>query len=50
MSSEQSSLTCRDCLIYNYEDKKLIVAIDLDENIIVNTNDVLLVTKKHLLA
>jgi mannose-1-phosphate guanylyltransferase len=36
----------RDCLIYNYEDKKLIVAIDLDENIIVNTNDVLLVTKK----
>lgn len=36
----------RDSLIYNYEDKKLIVGIDLDENIIVNTNDVLLITKK----
>lgn len=36
----------RDSLIYNYEDKKLIVGIDLDENIIVNTKDVLLITKK----
>ncbi len=36
----------RDSLIYNYEDKKLIVGIDLDENIIVNTEDVLLITKK----
>lgn len=36
----------RDSLIYNYEDKKLIVGIDLDETIIVNTPDVLLVTKK----
>ena len=36
----------RDSLIYNYEDKKLIVGVDLDENIIVNTDDVLLITKK----
>mgnify|MGYP005853448271 FL=1 len=36
----------RDSLIYNYEDKKLIVGIDLDEMIVVNTNDVLLITKK----
>lgn len=37
----------RDSLIYNYEDKKLIVGIDLDENIIVNTKDVLLIAKKE---
>lgn len=36
----------RDTLIYNYEDKKLIVGIDLDENIIVNTSDVILIAKK----
>lgn len=36
----------RDSLIYNYEDKKLIVTVDLDETIIVNTNDVLLISKK----
>lgn len=36
----------RDTLIYNYEDKKLIVGVDLDENIIVNTHDVLLIAKK----
>ncbi len=36
----------RDSLIYNYEDKKLIVGIDLDENIVVNTKDVLLIAKK----
>jgi len=35
-----------DTLIYNYEDEKLVVGIDLDEHIIVNTNDVLLVAKK----
>ncbi len=40
----------RDSLIYNYEDKKLIVGIDLDENIIVNTPDVLLITKKNSVA
>lgn len=37
----------RDSLIYNYEDKKLIVGIDLEENIIVNTHDVILITKKN---
>jgi len=37
----------KDSLIYNYENKKLIVGIDLDENIIVNTNDVLLIAKKN---
>jgi len=36
----------RDSLIYNYDDKKLIVGVDLDENIIVNTNDVILIAKK----
>lgn len=36
----------RDSLIYNYDDKKLVVGIDLDESIIVNTNDVLLIAKK----
>ncbi|MDH7476426.1 MAG: sugar phosphate nucleotidyltransferase [Microgenomates group bacterium] len=36
----------RDSLIYNYEDKKLIVGIDLDEQIVVNTNDVILIAKK----
>lgn len=36
----------RDSLIYNYEDKKLIVGIDLDGHIIVNTKDVILIAKK----
>jgi mannose-1-phosphate guanylyltransferase len=36
----------RDSLIYNYEDKKLIVGIDLDETLVVNTADALLIAKK----
>lgn len=40
----------RDSLIYNYEDNKLIVGIDLDENIVVNTKDVVLITKKTSVA
>jgi len=36
----------RDSLIYNYDEKKLIVGIDLDEHIIVNTHDVILIAKK----
>ncbi|MBI4009491.1 mannose-1-phosphate guanylyltransferase [Candidatus Roizmanbacteria bacterium] len=36
----------RDSLIYNYQDKKLIVGIDLDELVVVNTDDVLLLAKK----
>ncbi len=35
-----------DNLIYNYEDKKLIVSIDLEDMLVVNTADVLLVTRK----
>ncbi len=35
-----------DSLIYNYENKKLVVAVDLKEMIIVNTDDVLLITNK----
>lgn len=37
---------CEDNLVYNYEDKKIIVGIDLSEHIIINTKDVLLVAKK----
>ncbi len=37
---------CLDNLIYNYEGKKLVVGIDLNEHIIINTKDVLLVAKK----
>ncbi|MEO6509334.1 MAG: sugar phosphate nucleotidyltransferase [Patescibacteria group bacterium] len=35
-----------DTLIYNYEDKKLIVGIDMEDMLVVNTDDVMLVTKK----
>lgn len=35
-----------DSLIYNYEDKKLVVCIDIDSAIVVNTPDVLLITLK----
>jgi len=37
----------KDSLIYNYDDSKLIVGVDLDENIIINTKDVILITKKN---
>ena len=37
---------CEDNLIYNYDNDKLIVAIDLNDFLVVNTKDVLLVTKK----
>lgn len=37
----------KDSLIYNYDDKKLIVGVDLDEHIIVNTEDVILIAKKN---
>lgn len=36
----------KDNLIYNYEDSKLIVAIDLENLLVVNTQDVLLVASK----
>lgn len=35
-----------DNLVYNYESGKLVVGIDLDNLLVVNTNDVLLVAKK----
>ncbi len=35
-----------DNLVYNYEDKKLLVGIDLDDLLIVNSGDVILVCKK----
>lgn len=35
-----------DSLVYNYEADKLVVGIDLDEILVINTKDVLLVTKK----
>ncbi|MGB4965880.1 MAG: sugar phosphate nucleotidyltransferase [Microgenomates group bacterium] len=35
-----------DSIIYNYDANKLIVTLDLDDFVIVNTEDVLLVTKK----
>lgn len=37
---------CTDNLIYNFDEAKTIVAIDLDDFIVVNTQDVLMVTKK----
>lgn len=39
-----------DSLVYNYEPEKLIVGIDLDEILIVNTKDALLVTRKTSVA
>ncbi len=38
--------TSCDNLVYNYEPQKLIVGIDLEDALVVNTKDVLLVTKK----
>lgn len=38
--------SCRDSLIYNYEPKKLVMAIGLDGLIVVNTEDALLVAHK----
>ncbi|MBI4137012.1 NTP transferase domain-containing protein [Candidatus Roizmanbacteria bacterium] len=37
---------CRDTLAYNYNDKQLLIAIDAEELLIVNTNDVVLVCRK----
>jgi len=36
----------QDSLVYNYNDKQLVVTIDMDEALVVNTDDVLLVCKK----
>ncbi|EKE15197.1 MAG: hypothetical protein ACD_12C00114G0003 [uncultured bacterium] len=37
----------KDSLIYNYDDKKVIVGVDLEELIIINTQDAILITKKN---
>jgi len=37
----------KDSLIYNYEEGKLIVGVDLAEHVIVNTPDVILIAKKN---
>lgn len=37
---------CLDNLIYNYQEDKLVVGIDLDGCLVINTSDVLLVAKK----
>lgn len=37
----------KDSLIYNYDDQKMVVGVDLDENIIINTADVILIAKKN---
>lgn len=39
-----------DNLVYNYEEKKLIVGIDLEDLLVVNTSDVILVSKKTAVA
>lgn len=36
----------QDNLVYNYDDKRLIVGIDLEDLLVVNTDDVLMVAKK----
>ncbi|NTU46584.1 hypothetical protein HGA88_03075 [Candidatus Roizmanbacteria bacterium] len=41
---------CKDNLIYNYQNSKMIVAVDLDGLLVVNTDDVLLVAKKTSVA
>ncbi|MEK7633329.1 MAG: sugar phosphate nucleotidyltransferase [Patescibacteria group bacterium] len=36
-----------DSLIYNYDNDKIVVGVDLNENIVINTKDVILITKKN---
>ena len=37
---------CKDSLVFDYQGKKLIVGVDLDDMLVVNTGDVLLVVRK----
>lgn len=37
----------RDSLIYNYDEKKMVLGVDLEELIIINTQDAILITKKN---
>ena len=40
----------KDSLIYNYDNGKLIVGVDLEENIVINTADVILIAKKNSMS
>lgn len=40
----------KDSLVYNYDNGKLIVGVDLEENIIINTADVILIAKKNSMS
>lgn len=40
----------KDSLVYNYDNGKLIVGVDLEENIIINTADVILIAKKSSMS
>lgn len=42
-----TSLNTKDCLLYNYEDNKLLAAIGLEGMIVINMNDALLVVHKN---
>lgn len=44
------SRDCADSIIYNYEDQKLVVGVDLKEMIVVNTPDALLIAPKSSIA
>jgi mannose-1-phosphate guanylyltransferase len=37
----------KDSLIYNYDEKKMILGVDLEEHIIINTQDAILIAKKN---
>ncbi len=40
----------KDSLVYNYDNGKLIVGVDLEENIVINTADVILIAKKNSMS
>lgn len=37
----------KDSLIYNYDEKKMVLGVDLEEHIIINTQDAILIAKKN---
>ncbi|MEI7652695.1 MAG: sugar phosphate nucleotidyltransferase [bacterium] len=46
VKGEVVEVGCKDSLIMDYQGKKLVVGIDLEDMIVVNTDDVLIVSKK----
>lgn len=46
IKGEVVEVGCKDSLIMDYQGKKLVVGIDLEDMIVVNTDDVLIVSKK----